>query len=157
MKVYLSTFLFAIASALFPLLNVEAFIAGLSAISRSSGLWSIAFVAGLGQAVGKVFWYQVGRSSMNWTYIRKKMAAPGWKARFDAVKKRTDEKPWTGFVFLFLSAVLGFPPLAITAVLAGQLRFSRLWFYLTVAVGRTLRFAAVIGGVDFIRNSGLFG
>ena len=73
MKVYVSTFLFAIASALLPILNVEAFVAGLSAIDQTSGLWLLSLTAGLGQAVGKVFWYEIGRSSMNWQYIRKKM------------------------------------------------------------------------------------
>jgi membrane protein YqaA with SNARE-associated domain len=154
--VYVGTFLFAIASALFPLLNVEAFIAGLSAIDQASGLWLLSFVAGLGQAVGKVFWYAVGAASLNWQYVKKKMAAPAWRSRYESVKARTDDRPWTGFAFLFFSALTGFPPLAITAVLAGQLRLNRLWFYLTVVVGRTLRFAAVIAGVDALRHSGLF-
>jgi membrane protein YqaA with SNARE-associated domain len=155
-KVYVGTFLFAVASALFPLLNVEAFIAGLSAIDQASGLWLLSFVAGLGQAVGKVFWYQVGSASLSWRYVRRKMATPSWHSRYEAVKTRTDERPWTGFAFLFFSALTGLPPLAITAVLAGQLRLNRLWFYLTVVVGRTLRFAVVIEVVDAIRRSGLF-
>jgi membrane protein YqaA with SNARE-associated domain len=155
-KVYVSTFLFAIASALVPILNVEAFIAGLSAIDQASGLWLLSATAGLGQAVGKIFWYEVGRSSMNWSYIRKKMESPSWRSRYDRVKTRVDRQPWTGLSVLSFSAVTGFPPLAITAVLAGQLRINRAWFYILVAVGRTLRFALVIAGVDYLRHSGLF-
>ena len=156
MKVYVSTFLFAIASALLPILNVEAFVAGLSAIDQTSGLWLLSLTAGLGQAVGKVFWYEIGRSSMNWQYIRKKMEAPSWQARYDKVKAQVDRQPWTGFGVLFFSAVSGFPPLAVTAVVAGQLKLNRPWFYLLVTVGRTLRFALVIAGVDYLRHSSLF-
>jgi membrane protein YqaA with SNARE-associated domain len=155
-KVYAATFLFAVASALLPLLNIEAFIAGLSAIDETSGLWLLSFVAGLGQAVGKVLWYQVGSASLSWRYVRRKMASPSWRSRYAAVKARTDERPWTGFAFLFFSALTGFPPLAITSVLAGQLRLNRLRFLLTGVDGGTLRFAVVIEVVDAIRHSGLF-
>jgi membrane protein YqaA with SNARE-associated domain len=155
-NVYLTTFLFAIASALVPILNIEAFIAGLSAIDQVAGLWVLSFTAGLGQAVGKVFWYEVGRSSMNWAYIRRKMESPGWQTRYDKVKALVDERPWTGLGVLFFSAVAGVPPLAVIAVLAGQLRLSRTWFYLLVVVGRTLRFAVVVASFDYLRHTGLF-
>ena len=88
---------------------------------------------------------------MNWSYIQKKMESPGWKRQYDKVKTRIDDRPWVGVALLFASALLGFPPLAIMAVFAGQLKFNPIMFYATVFVGRTLRFAAVLGGVDLDR------
>jgi membrane protein YqaA with SNARE-associated domain len=155
-KLLLATFGLAVASALLPLINIEAYIASIAALADSYGIWPLSLVAAAGQVVGKAVWYEVGRSSMSWPYIQKKMAAPKWQRQYDRVKARTDKQPWTGSALLFLSATVGFPPLAIMAVLAGQLRFHRLWFYLTTFVGRTLRFAAVLGGVSFLTNSGLF-
>lgn len=156
MKLLLATFGIAVASALFPLINIEAYIAGVGALVTSYGVWPVSVVAAAGQAVGKVLWYEVGRSSMRWPYIQKKMAAPAWQRQYLRVKTRTDDRPWVGIALLFLSATSGFPPLAIMAVLAGQLGFHRVWFVLTTFVGRTLRFAAVLGGVSLLAHSGLF-
>jgi membrane protein YqaA with SNARE-associated domain len=156
MKVLLATFGVAVASALFPLINIEAYIAGVAALGDTIGVWQLSCVAAAGQAVGKVFWYEIGRSSMNWSYIRKKMEAPRWQAQYTKWTERIDSRPWVGMALLFFSATLGFPPLAIMAVLAGQLRFNRFWFYVTTFVGRALRFAAVLGGVGLLKGSGLF-
>jgi membrane protein DedA with SNARE-associated domain len=66
MGLLLTTFGVAVASALFPLINIEAYIAGVGALVETFGIWPVALVAGAGQAVGKILWYEVGRSSMNW-------------------------------------------------------------------------------------------
>ena len=55
MKVLLATFGVAVASALFPLINIEAYIAGVAALGGSSGVWGLSAVAAAGQVVGKVF------------------------------------------------------------------------------------------------------
>ncbi len=156
MKLLLATFGVAVASALFPLINIEAYIAGVAALVSTFGIWPVSMVAAAGQAVGKVVWYEVGRSSMSWPYIQKKMASPGWQRQYERVERRTHDRPLVGVALLFLSATFGFPPLAVMAVVAGQLRFHRVWFYATTFVGRTLRFAAVLGGVSLIAHSGLF-
>jgi membrane protein YqaA with SNARE-associated domain len=156
MKWLLATFGVAVASALFPLINIEAYIAGIAAAGEVSGIWSVSVVAAAGQTFGKIFWYEIGRSSMKWKYIQKKMESPRWQAQYDKWTSRIDDRPWLGMALLFLSATLGVPPLAIMAVLAGQLHFHRLWFYVTTFVGRALRFAAVLGGVDLLTRSGIF-
>lgn len=156
MRLLLATFGVAVASALFPLINIEAYIAGIGALVNQFGIWPVSVVAAAGQSVGKILWYEVGRSSMNWSYIRKKMDSDNWRRQYERLKARTDRQPWMGIVLLFASATIGFPPLAVMAVLAGQLHFNRFAFYLTTFVGRTLRFAAVLGGVSLLTHSGLF-
>jgi membrane protein YqaA with SNARE-associated domain len=156
MRWLLATFGVAVASALFPLINIEAYIAGISAAGETHGIWVVSIVAAAGQAIGKVFWYEIGRSSMKWKYIQNKMESPRWQQQYARVTSRIDDRPWVGMALLFVSATLGVPPLAIMAVLAGQLRFHRIWFFLTTFVGRALRFAAVLGGVDLLTNSGIF-
>ena len=51
---------------------------------------------------------------------------------------------------VFLSAASGFPPFAIVAVLAGQLRMSLTLFFVLGLLGRWLRFAAVLGGAGWL-------
>jgi membrane protein YqaA with SNARE-associated domain len=53
-------------------------------------------------------------------------------------------------LLVFASASTGFPPLAIVAVLVGQLRMSLTLFFVIGLVGRWLRFAAVLGGAGWL-------
>jgi membrane protein YqaA with SNARE-associated domain len=152
MKLLLATFAMGVLSALFPLVNMEAYIAGIATIVGDLNIWLIAVVAGIGQSVGKIPWYEVSRSSMDWPYIRRKMENPDWRRRYDRIKSMTDERPWVGIALLFASSLIAIPPLAITAVLAGQLRFNRVMFHLTIIVGRTLQFAALLGGIAWLTH-----
>lgn len=152
MRLLLATFAMGVLSAVFPLVNMEAYIAGIAALLGDINVWLVALVAGLGQAVGKIPWYEVSRSSMNWSYIRRKMENPDWRRRYERVKSTTDDRPWVGIALLFASSLIAIPPLAITAVLAGQLRFNRFAFYTTITVGRTLQFAALMGGIAWLTH-----
>jgi len=151
-RLLLATFGVGVVSAAFPLVNMEVFITGLGVAVGEPNIWFIALSGGLGQAVGKIPWYEASRRSMDWGYIRKKMEKPKWKRRYDKVRSVSEERPWVGMAMLFSSALVAVPPLAITTVLAGQLRFSRPLFYLAIVVGRTLQFAALLGGVSWLTD-----
>lgn len=150
----ITTFGVAIVSALIPVINLETYIAVAAAITLKFGVWPISMAAAAGQAVGKLCWYTVGRSSINWKFVEKKMQTPKWKHQFAVVQAQADKRSWAGMAMLLLSATVGLPPLAIMAVIAGQLRFNRWWFYFTMFVGRTLRFAAVMGGMSWLARHG---
>jgi membrane protein YqaA with SNARE-associated domain len=150
MKLLITTFFVAILSALVPLVNIEAYLATVGALVDRFGLWPVSFVAALGQTVGKAIWYEVGRQSMHWSYIQKKMQQPKWQAQYEKARLRAESHVLGAATLVFLSATLGFPPMAVIAVVAGQLGFNRWVFYSTTLVGRTLRFAALIGGVSLL-------
>lgn len=152
MKLLAVTFFMGVLTAVFPLINMEAYILGVGALADDINIWLVATVAGVGQAVGKIPWYEVSRSSMNWRYVRRKMDNPDWRRRYDKVRTLTESKPWLGLTLVFTSALVAVPPLAITAVLAGQLRFPRLAFHTAIVVGRTLQFAALLGGVAWVTH-----
>jgi membrane protein YqaA with SNARE-associated domain len=156
MKLLVATFGVAISSAVLPLINIEAYIAGIGALVDNFGIWTVALIAAAGQTLGKIIWYEIGRSSLQWRYVQRRMERPRWRRQYERVKAQTHEREWAGIGLLFISASVGFPPLAVMAVLAGQLRFHRIWFYLTTFVGRTLRFAAVLGGVAWLSGTALF-
>ena len=152
MKLLAVTFGMGVLTAVFPLINMEAYILGVGALADDINIWLVATVAGIGQAVGKIPWYEVSRSSMEWRYVRRKMENPDWRRRYDQVRTLTERKPWLGLTLVFTSALVAVPPLAITAVLAGQLRFPRLAFHAAIVVGRTLQFAALLGGVAWVTH-----
>ncbi len=148
----LVTFFTCLLSALFPLVNAEAYIVAVSLATDSTGLWVLAFVAGAGQTAGKFIWYEVARRAMDWPWVSKKLDKPDTQALLTRWRERFAAKPWLWSSVLFLSASVGLPPLLILAVVAGQLQVSRVWFGITVLLGRTLRFAAILGGLDAVTH-----
>lgn len=150
MTLLFSTFLVAIISAICPLVNLEVFVAGIGVVGTTTSIWSVATAAALGQSMGKLLWYQVGASAMRWKYVEKKMESTKWKRCYAGMRSRIDQRPWMGMFLVFLSAAVGLPPLAIMAVLCGQLHFNRTLFFAMTFVGRALRFATVLGGMEWV-------
>ena len=114
----------SIASALIPLINIEVYLVGMAAVSAREGVWLLAAVGGLGQMLGKLVWYYLGANALRWGWVRKKVEKPKAKAKLELWQRRTQDRPLIGGLLLFASAVSGFPPFAIVAVLAGQLRMN---------------------------------
>lgn len=153
MKLVLGTFLYSIASALIPVLNAEIPLAGIP--TGSANAWAFAFAAAAGQTIGKIIWYFAGIHSMKLSWLRKKMETEKWKASYAKWHARIVGRPVMAGAICFGSAVSGFPPLAVVAVLAGSLRMNLAIFIPTVLVGRTIRFWLVIEGAAVIKD--LFG
>jgi membrane protein YqaA with SNARE-associated domain len=157
MNLLVTTFFVAVLSALVPLVNSEAYLATVGALVDRYGLWPVSFVAALGQTFGKAIWYEIGRQSMHWSYIQKKIQQPKWQQQYEKARVRAESHLLGAATLVFLSATLGFPPMAVIAVVAGQLGFHRWVFYTTTLVGRTLRFAALLGGISLLtQHTGLF-
>lgn len=141
-----------VLSSVVPFVNMEIYVAGIAATIGDLNIWLVAVIAGIGQAAGKVPWYEVSRSSMRWSFVRRQMARPRWQRRYDRLQRQTENKPWLAVSLLFSSALVAVPPLAVTAVLAGQLNFNRVLFYATIVVGRTLQFAVLLSGVGWLAH-----
>jgi membrane protein YqaA with SNARE-associated domain len=140
----------AFLSALVPLVNIEAYLGVRGAMASVDSLWLLGFAAALGQMVGKVVWYYLGASSLHWGWVRRKVEKPKAQARLELWRRRTEERPVVAGGLVFLSAFSGFPPFAIVAVVAGQLKMSVGQFFVLGLVGRWLRFAAVLGGAEWL-------
>jgi membrane protein YqaA with SNARE-associated domain len=140
----------SVASALFPLINIEVYLIGLAAVSTSDRVWLLAAVGGAGQMLGKTVWYYLGANALRWGWVRKKVETPKAQAKLELWQRRTRERPTAGALLLFASGFSGFPPFAIVAVLAGQLRMNLTIFLSVGFVSRTLRFAAFLGGADWL-------
>lgn len=151
----LTLLLIGMASALAPVLNIEAYLAVRAAVSEVGSTWTLALAAAVGQMLGKLVWYQIGASSLDWGWVRRKLDKPRARARLELWRERTHRRPGLAGTLVFVSAVGGLPPFAALAVLAGQLRMNLALFLALGLAGRWLRFVAVLGGVALLEDSGL--
>lgn len=155
MREAVALLLIGFASALVPLVNIEAYLGVRAGVASLDSVWLLAFVAAVGQMLGKVVWYYIGASALHWGWVRRKVEKPKNAARLELWRARTHDRPVLTGVLVLVSAFTGFPPFAVLAVLAGQLRMSLTLFVVVGLLGRWLRFAAVLGGaawvVDWLR------
>lgn len=150
MKLLLGTFLFSVASALIPVLNLEIYLSALPNVEDR--VFEVAVLAGVGQTIGKVLWYYAGMHSMKVSWLRRKMETEKWQASYQKWHERIVGRPVLAGGITFASAISGFPPLAIIAVLAGSLRMNLMLFIGTTMAGRILRFWLVLEGAEWVKE-----
>lgn len=152
MRDLVAILLIGFASALVPVINIEAYLSVRTAVSAVDQVWLLALVAALGQMVGKLTWYYLGATSLSWGWIRRKIEQPRNAARLETWRTRTHDRPFFAGVMIFVSACLGLPPFAVVSVLAGQLRMSLPLFVTLGLLGRWLRFVAVLRGAGLLSD-----
>ena len=150
MKLVLTTLVVAFGSAVIPFINIEAYLAAVGVAVKEVGVWWVAAAAAVGQTAGKVALYYAAEWAMNLPWLKKKMATPKWQASYERWAARVREHPGQTAALLFASASLGFPPLYVMAVLAGQLRVQIGLFVSTCLVGRYIRFLVILGAADWL-------
>ena len=143
---YLSIVGASIASALVPIINIEAILA-VAVTQQPEHVVALVLAATTGQMLGKIAWYWGGREVDRAPWVHRHLQKPKAKAALDTWHARAEGRPWFTAGLLFVSAALGVPPYAITAVLAGVLRVPFWVFFATGLLGRGLRFAAVAAGM----------
>lgn len=150
MELIFGTFVYTIVSAIFPLLNSEAYF-GILAVKADPALFlPLSIVGGIGQVIGKIPWYYAGNYSMKLPYMRKKMESEKWQRTYDRWHGRIAGRRWLGALLCFVSALAGLPPMAITAPLAGTLRINFGIYLATSIVGRSIQFALILAGVGVL-------
>lgn len=149
MILLLSTFGVSVASALLPLINIEFYVASVGASGSGEAL-SLAIVAGAGQSVGKIFWYEAARRGVETDWVQRRLKAPKVHAAYERWVATMHGRPWYGGAVLFAAALGGIPPLLVMAAVAGALRLPYWMFLPTIFIGRTLRLWLVIEGVGFL-------
>ncbi len=133
----------ALASALLPVINIEAYLIALAVSHGSGTAWWFALVATAGQMAGKVLFYYAGQGAMRLPALSSRKAGSRW---FDlgAWHSRLAGRPWVSVGVVFASAASGVPPFAIISLLAGMLRVPLMWFLVAGSVGRYARFMVVL-------------
>jgi membrane protein YqaA with SNARE-associated domain len=132
----LVTFLVCFISGFVPLVNSEAYLISVSALSPLSVAFPLTLSAALGQMTAKVMLYFGGRGVMRLPLGRYQEKVAAARERFERRQGRTG-------VFLFASAATGFPPFYAVSVLAGALRLPLGSFVVAGLLGRFVRFGTV--------------
>ena len=146
MIVLLATFGVALASAWIPVIPIEAYIGG--AIAESSQpWWALALAATFGQMLGKIVIFELGRQSMQWAWLQKRMAKYDIEKYVTRLTEATERRPYYSDLVVLFSAIVGIPPFAVVSLVAGQLQMSLARFLVWGSIGRFIRFAAVALGV----------
>src|SRR5690606_6428071 len=102
------TFVYCIASALIPVVNAEAYVAVAGSQFHGATIWAVAACAAGGQLVGKLAYYYLGHSSLNWRWVRKKTESPKWRERYERWQRRIGHNLWLAGLLLLVSATVGF-------------------------------------------------
>ena len=143
MKLLLTVLAVSFVSALFPLVNAEAFLAWV-ATRDSVSLALAAAVAAVGQVAGKLIWYYAGLRTVESEWMRRKLAKSKREQTLATWQARTHDRPWAAGLLVFVAAFVGLPPYLAVAAIAGLLGVGVRLFVVTGVVGRFLRFWLVL-------------
>ena len=147
MILLLTTFGVSVGSALLPLINIELYLAGVGAVGSGEAV-TLGIVAAAGQTIGKIFWYEVAKRSVDSHWGQKRLSSPKVHDRYERWVGAMHGRPWYGGAVLFAAALGGIPPLLVMAAVAGALKMPYWVFLPTIFVGRALRFWLVLVGVE---------
>ncbi|MBA8795212.1 membrane protein YqaA with SNARE-associated domain [Friedmanniella endophytica] len=149
---------FGVVSAVFPVINAEAYVLG-SQVTAVAGTVPIAVGVAMGQTVGKLLLFYGVRRGKDFPFVRRHRARShgrpvgGFRRGVRRLGRRllrlVGSKRW-GLPITFVAAVIGLPPLYAVALLAGATRMRPQWFALAVLLGRTLRFVLVALGLGIL-------
>ena len=136
MAMFTSTLLLSIASGFIPLINIEVYLIGIS-IHQSGQHWLlITTAAAIGQTIAKSVTYFLSRYA-NY-FLNEK-----YTLKIKQIKAFQDRWAMTGLSVLFCSTFLGFPPLYLSSIYYGLIKFNSKIFISMVFIGRWLRFSAI--------------
>jgi membrane protein YqaA with SNARE-associated domain len=142
-RLLLTVLAVSFVSALFPLVNAEAFLAWV-ATRDSVSLGLAAAVAAVGQVAGKLIWYYAGLRTVESEWMRRKLAKSKREQTLATWQARTHDRPWAAGLLVFTAAFVGLPPYLAVAAIAGLLGVGVRLFVVTGVVGRFLRFWLVL-------------
>ncbi len=133
---FVSCFGLSIASALFPWLNGEAVVLSFAVLMRSPlDLAVLTLAAVAGQVLGKCLLFRVGVGARQLPACRSARALR-WLERLRQGRVRP-------MAVVFVSSLVGIPPLYLTTLAAGAAGMQFPCFLGAAATGRIIRFAAV--------------
>ncbi len=151
MTVLAATLGVCLVSAWVPVVNAEAYL-GAVATQEVVAWWALALAAAAGQMLGKVGFFLLGRQSLSWGWLTRKMARARVDRWVDRMTRAADARPTAAWAVVLTSAAVGLPPFAVISFLAGQVRVSLTAFVLLGTVGRFARFAGIVLGVESLAD-----
>ncbi|HEY2795776.1 MAG TPA: VTT domain-containing protein [Micromonosporaceae bacterium] len=131
---------YGVASAFVPLINAEAY--AIVAARQGSHAVVLLLALALGQTVGKLLLFESARRGSGWltSRITRTRHASARTGRWVEPVQRWLSCRRTGLPTVFVSAVVGLPPLALVSLAAGAANLRRWEFAAACLLGRAIRF-----------------
>ncbi|MGJ9414208.1 VTT domain-containing protein [Aeromicrobium sp. CF4.19] len=150
LAIFGAALVFGFGSAVFPVLNAEAYVLGLGTLVDENLTLLLAIVAlSVGTVAGKaVVFVVIRRGSERFRKDPDERRPPrtrltAWLRRVGDLMLTLLDRPVTGAATVFVSSLTAIPPLAVVSIVAALSR-QRLWVFLVmVLLGRTLQYLAL--------------
>lgn len=139
--IYLASFVIAIISGAFPLVNAEVYLVGITLASKVEwpGLLLLGAIIACGQMVSHSLLFHAARGVTNVTGRKREKL----EARIVRARARVARWGHKKHALLISSATLGLPPFLLTCVAAGALQIPYRMFVSYGLAGRIVRFTAI--------------
>ena len=138
-------FVVALVSGAVPVLSIELYLVGAVVAMDDGALVAMAAAAGLGQTLGKLPYYYVGRGTIAVPWMRRRAQTPGkWTERAEGWRRKAEDRPLWGAGLVAVSSFASVPPFMVVSVLAGVVRMHVVLFSAVTFVTRTARFLIVV-------------
>ncbi len=134
--IWLATFGFSLAGGVVPVLNIEAYVLVVSAVSPEAGVLPVAVAATLGQMVAKSLVYLAGAGVLRIPAVRGSRRVERLVARLAPAQGRA-------LAVVVTSALTSVPPLYAVSLAAGTANVRFAGFFAAGCAGGFLRFAAL--------------
>jgi membrane protein YqaA with SNARE-associated domain len=138
--VYVASLLIAVISGVFPLVNAELYLIGLTVtLGYSPQLFAIAAILALGQTLTHSVLFQTARGVTSLGAKRR----VGLEAKLARVRERLDRWRDKVLVVLCAAATIGLPPMMLVSLCAGSLAIRFRTFVVIGLAGRLVRFGTL--------------
>lgn len=141
-------FLVALVGGLFPVISVEVYLVGATALLGDAHVVAMALAAGIGQTLGKIPYYYLGRGALRLPWLQRRadrsVNSGKWAKRMSAWREKAEDRPWWTVGTVLLSALVSLPPYMLMCVLAGTVRMNPVAFAAVSLLGRSVRFLFVV-------------
>ena len=145
LAVWLTTFGVAVASAVIPVINIEIYLLGASALAPREMVIPLIVAGTLGQVIGKIALYYAGTGAL-------KLPGKRLQAALQKMNTQMQERPHMGSALVFVSATAGLPPYYLVTLAAGAAKMNLPMFLGVSLVGRLIRFAIVVAVPQMARE-----
>ena len=145
LAVWLTTFGVAVLSAVIPVINIEIYLLGASALAPRAMVIPLIVAGTLGQVLGKIALYYAGTGAL-------KLPGKRLQAAMQKMNTQMQERPHMGGALVFVSATSGLPPYYLVTLAAGAAKMNLPMFLLISLVGRLIRFTVVVAIPQLARD-----
>ena len=135
--IYTGTYFYCLISGIVPLVNAEVFLVFVSSLVSKQLLLPVLFLATAGQMTSKALIYFSGRGIFKLSYKR-------YEKKINETKEKMQKWESKIGIFVFISALTGFPPFYVTTIIIGTMNYNFFSFFIIGFIGRLFRFGLLI-------------